>query len=148
MTTVAELIQGKSGAVWTVKPDDTVFHALQIMAEQDIGALPVVSPSGLVGILSERDYARRGVLLGRTAKETLVRDIMTTSLHCVQPEHSLDRCESLMTNKHVRHLPVVDAEGRLISVISIGDVLKAIIRQQQEHIEKLTLRESGHVVLD
>jgi CBS domain-containing protein len=148
MTTVAELIQDKRGVVWTVEPDDTVFHALEIMAEKDIGALPVVGPSGLVGILSERDYARRGILLGRASKTTQVKDIMTTSLYSVQPDHSLDRCMSLMTNKHVRHLPVVDAQGALVGFISIGDVLKAIIREQQEHINRLALRETGHVVLD
>jgi len=148
MTTVQELLDAKAGVLWTVKPDDTVFHALQIMADKDIGALPVVGPSGLVGILSERDYARRGILLGRASKNTLVRDIMTTSLHGVQPEHSLDRCESLMTNKHVRHLPVIDAQGELVGIISIGDVLKAIIRQQQEHITRLALRETGDMALD
>ncbi len=142
MTTVKDLLEGKNGVVWTVKPDDTVLHALQIMADKDIGALPVVGPSGLVGILSERDYARRGILQGRTAKDTLVRDIMTTSLHSVQPEHPLDRCMSLMTNKHVRHLPVVNAEGALVGVISIGDVLKATIRQLQEHLAQITLRQT------
>lgn len=144
MTTVAELLQGKSGVLWTVKPDDTVFSALQVMADKDIGALPVVAPTGLVGIFSERDYARRGILHGRASKDTLVRDIMTTSLHSVQPDQSLDRCESLMTNKHVRHLPVVDVDGQLVGILSIGDVLKAIIREQQEHIARLTLRASGH----
>lgn len=148
MTTVAELIHDKRGVVWTVKPDDTVFHALQILADKDIGALPVVGPSGLVGIISERDYARRCILLGRSSKDTLVRDIMTTSLYSVQPEHALDRCMSLMTNKHVRHLPVVDAQGTLVGMLSIGDVLKAVIRDQQEHINRLALREAGPVVID
>ena len=142
MTTVSELLEGKNGAVWTVKPDDTVLHALQILADKDIGALPVVGASGLVGILSERDYARRGILQGRNSKDTLVRDIMTTSLHSVQPDHPLDRCMSLMTNKHVRHLPVVDADGQLVGFISIGDVLKVIIRQLQEHLEKIRLRQT------
>ena len=148
MTTVQELLQGKPGEVWTVAPDDTVFHALQLMADKDIGALPVVGPSGLVGILSERDYARRGILQGRASKDTLVRDIMTTSLHSVQPSHSLDRCMTLMTHKHVRHLPVVDAQGALVGVVSIGDVLKAIIRQQQDHITQMTLRDTAGSVLD
>ncbi len=148
MTTVKELLQSKGGEVWTIAPDDTVYHALQIMAEKDIGALPVVGPEGLVGILSERDYARRGILHGRASKNTLVREIMTTSLHCVQPDHSLDRCESVMTNKHIRHLPVVDADGKLVGFLSIGDVLKAVIREQQEHIHMLTLRASRQGVID
>ncbi len=148
MTTVKELLQSKTGEVWTIAPDDTVYHALQIMADKDIGALPVVEAGRLVGILSERDYARRGILQGRGTKNTSVREIMTTSLHSVNPEHSFDRCMLLMTHKRVRHLPVVDKQGTLVGVISIGDVLKAIISDQQERIVQLELRQPDRRVVD
>ncbi len=144
MTTVKELLGEHRGPIWVISPDDTVYHALEVMADKDIGALPVIGPEGLVGILTERDYARRGILLGHTSSGTLVRDLMTTSLYRVQPDDTLETCEALMTNKHVRHLPVVDAEGQFVGLLSIRDVLKAIIREQQQHIAKLSLRETGH----
>jgi CBS domain-containing protein len=139
MTTVKDLLLGKPKEVWTVTPDDTVFTALQRMAAHDIGALPVVEDSRLIGILSERDYARRGILAGRGSKTTPVRDVMTASIHWVSPEHSLERCMTLMTHKHVRHLPVLNAEGRLIGVVSIGDVLKAVIEEQHRQLARLEL---------
>jgi CBS domain-containing protein len=139
MTTVKDLLLGKPKEVWTVAPDDTVFSALQLMAAHDIGALPVVEDTRVVGILSERDYARRGILAGRGSKTTPVSAVMTTSVHWVSPEHSLERCMTLMTHKHVRHLPVLNSEGRLIGVISIGDVLKAIIGEQHRQLAQLQL---------
>jgi CBS domain-containing protein len=139
MTTVKDLLLDKPKEVWTVEPEATVYSALQLMAEHDIGALPVIDKGRLIGILSERDYARRGILVGRGSKTTAVRDVMTSSVFWVNPEHSLERCMTLMTHKHVRHLPVLNSEGRLIGVISIGDVLKAMISEQHRQLAQLEL---------
>ncbi len=139
MKTVNDLLESKSRELWTIEPQATVFAALKLMADRDIGALPVVSEGRLVGIVSERDYARRGILQGRASKDTPVSEIMTTSLHSTTPDETLERCMLLMLNKHVRHLPVLDAGGQLTGIISAGDVLKAIIEDQREHIVRLEL---------
>ncbi len=136
MITVSQILIEKGLGTWTVGPDVNVFEALRIMAEKDIGAMPVVENDRIVGMFSERDYARKIVLLGRHSQETPVRDIMTTSIYVVHPESTAEECMALMTEKRIRHLPVLK-EGNLIGLVSIGDVVKAIIDEQKFNIENL-----------
>jgi CBS domain-containing protein len=137
MKTVKHILEAKGSAVHTIGPDDSVLDALEQMAEQEVGALVVTEGEGrIVGLLSERDYARKVVLLGRFSKETPIRDIMTTEVVCVSPEQSVDTCMGLMTQKRFRHLPVV-MDDQLTGIISIGDVVKAIIEDQQFAIDEL-----------
>jgi CBS domain-containing protein len=137
MKTVKHILESKGSEVHTIGPEDTVLAALERMAEQGIGALVVTEASGrILGLLSERDYARKVILLGRHSKDTPARDIMTTEVICVSPEQSVDTCMGLMTQKHIRHLPVV-SEDRLVGLISIGDVVKAVIDVQQFAIKEL-----------
>jgi CBS domain-containing protein len=130
MTTVNDLLRSKGREVWTARPETTVFDALQLMAEKNIGAVLVMDGEILVGMLSERDYARKVILLGKSSKDTLVSEIMTARVVCVQADQGIDECLALMTEKRVRHLPVLDSKDRVIGVISIGDVGKAIIADQ------------------
>jgi CBS domain-containing protein len=134
-TTVRQMLSGKT-SVYAVKPDDTIFHALQLMADRNIGAVLVLSEEKITGILSERDYARKVILLGKTSKETLVREIMTTNVICVQPSWTADQCMALMTDKRIRHLPVLEDE-RVVGVVSIGDVVRAVVDEQQFTIRSL-----------
>jgi CBS domain-containing protein len=137
MKTVRELLRNKGYHVWSIGPDATVYEALTLMAEKDVGALLVLDNAGqLVGILSERDYARKIVLKGKTSRETPVREIMTEKVVWVRPDQTIEECMALMTNKHIRHLPVME-EGRLLGVISIGDVVKDIISEQEFVIAQL-----------
>ena len=138
MKTVTHILEAKgSDEIHTIGPDDSVLDALERMAEKEVGALVVTEASGqIVGLLSERDYARKVVLLGRFSKDTPTRDIMTSEVVCVSPEQSVDTCMGLMTQRHIRHLPVV-AEERLVGIISIGDVVKAIIDDQKFAINEL-----------
>lgn len=133
--TVRQMLRGKSD-VHTVGPDDTVLDALRLMAEKNIGAVVVLSGQKIDGILSERDYARKVILVGKTSKETIVREIMTTGVICVEPEWTAEQCMALMTDKHIRHLPVVEQE-RLVGIISIGDAVRAIVDEQQYTIRSL-----------
>jgi CBS domain-containing protein len=136
MKTVRELLEGKSGDIWTVDPDSTVFDALRFMAEKNIGAVLVLdAEERLVGIFSERDYARKIVLQGKSSRETPVLEVMSRNLHTVKPEQSVRDCMTMMTDLRIRHLPVLDA-GRLVGMISIGDVLKSIIDYQDFLIEQ------------
>jgi CBS domain-containing protein len=135
--TVNELLRNKGNQVYSIEPDATVYEALTLMAEKDVGALLVLDSAGqLVGVLSERDYARKVVLKGKTSRETPVREIMTEKVVWVRPDQSTEDCMALMTNKRIRHLPVLE-EGRLVGVISIGDVVKGIISEQEFVIEQL-----------
>ncbi len=138
MKTVTHILEAKgSDEIHTIGPNDSVLDALERMAEKEVGALVVTEASGaIVGLLSERDYARKVVLLGRVSKETPTRDIMTAEVVCVSPEQSVDTCMGLMTQRHIRHLPVV-LEDRLVGIISIGDVVKAIIDDQKFAIDEL-----------
>ena len=137
MTTVRMLLDSKGPGVWTIGPDETVFHALEVMAEKNIGGLVVVDGDKPVGIVTERDYARAVVLKGRSSANTPVRDIMTSHLLCVNADETVDSCMALMTDSRIRHLPVLDAEERLIGIISIGDLVKSVIADQQFKIEQL-----------
>lgn len=129
MQTVRQLLERKSGELISVSPDATVFQALQVMAEQDIGAVLVMDMGDVLGIFSERDYARRIVLQGRTSAGTKVRDIMTSKVVYVGPQQSVAECMALMTDKHFRHLPVMEA-GHVIGMLSIGDLVRATIEEQ------------------
>lgn len=136
MKTVKMLLQSKGHQVMAISPDAPVFDALGLMADKNVGALLVVEAGRLVGIFSERDYARKIILMGKTSKDTPVREIMTANVVHVTPDHTIEDCMGLMTHKHIRHLPVVD-DGRLVGVISIGDVVKTIISEQGFIIEQL-----------
>lgn len=136
MDTVRQLLQAKGQDVWSVTPDASVFEALTLMAAKDIGALLVLEGEKLAGILSERDYARKVVLQGRSSRDTPVREIMTQKVFYVLPEQTIQACMSVMTEKHIRHLPVLE-DNRVIGVVSIGDIVKSIISEQQFTIEQL-----------
>jgi len=133
--TVRDMLRGKSG-VYSVGPGDTVYDALRLMADKNIGAVVVRSDQKLDGIFSERDYARKVILLGKTSRETLVKEIMTTPVISIEPDWTADQCMALMTEKRVRHLPVIE-QDRLVGVISIGDVVRAVVEDQQFTIRSL-----------
>ncbi len=137
MTTVQQLLKEKPTGTWTISPRATVYQALEMMAEKDIGALIVVDDSGqVVGIFSERDYARKIVLLGRTSKTTHVAELMVTKVFYVKPESTVEECMAVMTEKRTRHLPVLE-DGKLVGLVSIGDIVKAIIIDQEITIRSL-----------
>ena len=136
MKTVRDILDTKGHDVWCVGLEDTVFEALRRMAEKEIGALVVMDGPRLAGIISERDYARKIVLLGRTSPNTLVKEIMTSHVAYTHPEQSIEECMAIMTDKRVRHLPVIEA-GKLVGLISIGDLVKSIIADQKFIIEQL-----------
>jgi CBS domain-containing protein len=134
--TVRYLLEQKGRDVWTIGPDATVFDALAMMAEKDVGSLIVMDDEKLVGIITERHYSRNVILEGKTSSTTLVSDIMERDVIHVRPEHSVELCMALMTEKRVRHLPVL--EGRkVVGVVSIGDLLKSIISKQKFVIDEL-----------
>ena len=135
MTTVREILARKP-AVFAVRPEDTVHHALQVMAEKNIGAVLVMSGDEINGVFSERDYARRAVLHGHTSHDTAVRSLMTADIVSIDPTATVDACMSLMTDKRIRHLPVVEG-GRVVGVVSIGDVVRAVVEEQQFTIRSL-----------
>jgi len=136
MTTVRQLLDRKDRAVFSVGPETPVLEAIRAMAEHHVGALLVMKGEALAGIVSERDYARKVILLGRSSSDTPVRDIMTTPVLTVSPETSVEQCMQLVTDKRVRHLPVLEA-GRVVGMVSIGDLVKAVIAAQQQQIEQL-----------
>src|SRR5262245_7200585 len=136
MITVHDLLGNKSIGVVTTSPDTSVYDALALMAEHDIGALPVLQAGRLVGVLSERDYARGVILRGRSSREMSVGELMTDAVIVVERAHSIEHCMTLMTERLVRHLPVVE-EGKLIGIVTIGDVVKEIISHQATVIDEL-----------
>jgi CBS domain-containing protein len=136
MLRVSYLLAFKPKSVWTVGPETPVLEAIQVMADKHIGALPVMRDDELVGIVSERDYARKVILLGRSSAETPVWQIMTSDVVTVSPEDMVHRCMEIMTERRIRHLPVIE-KGKLIGIISIGDLVKAVIEEQQQTITQL-----------
>lgn len=136
MGTVRQLLEEKGYQVWTIVPDATVYDALALMAEKEIGSLAVLQDDRLAGVISERDYARKVILKGRASKDTRVRDIMETRIPYARPEQTVEECMAVVTDQRVRHLPVLE-NGELIGIISIGDLVKAIIDEQQFIIDQL-----------
>ena len=135
VTSVRKMLEGKS-AIHTVPHDASVFEALRVMAERNIGAVLVTAEDELVGILSERDYARKVILHGKSSRDTKVREIMTSDVICIDPSWTAEQCMALMTEKRIRHLPVVEG-GVMVGMVSIGDLVRAVIEEQQQTIEHL-----------
>jgi len=136
MKTVKQLVDEKPHKLLSIAPSMSVFEALQKMAEFDVGALVILDEGRLVGIFSERDYARKLILHGKSSKETRVEEIMTTRVVCIGPDRSVEECMALMTDKRVRHLPVLE-DKKVVAVISIGDVVREMIEDQKHIIEQL-----------
>ena len=143
MKTLKQLLADKRRPLAVVAPGDSVFHALSLMAQHDVGALMVLDGEQLVGIFSERDYARKIILHGKSSKETLVAEIMSDKVAYVTPATTLDECMALMTEKHFRHLPVLEEDGTVVGIISIGDLVKETISSQQFLITQLEHYISG-----
>ena len=138
MKTAAQILKSKPDqTLYAIAPEASVYDAVQLMAAKNIGALLVTENEKIVGIISERDYARKIVLLGRSSKETVARDIMTTPVMYVRPDQTNEECMALMTDNRLRHLPVIDDAGKLIGIVSIGDLVKDIISEQKFIIEQL-----------
>ena len=136
MTTINQLLKVKGHGYLSVGPDETVYAVIKLMADEDVGSLLVMDGDALVGIVTERHYARDVMLKGRTSPQTLVRDIMETQVACVEPNETVEACLELMTEERVRHLPVVD-DGRVVGIVSIGDLVKSVIDEQRFTINQL-----------
>jgi len=136
MKTVKAILKDPGGQIWSVSPTTTAYEALELMADKNIGALLVFENEQLVGIFSERDYARKVILKGKASKDTPVSELMTRQVFYVKPENTLDECMALMTSKHIRHLPVID-NNRITGIITIGDVVKEIISEQATTIKNM-----------
>jgi CBS domain-containing protein len=137
LTTVRHLLEVKGPDVWSITPDASVYDALRMMADKGVGALLVMENDKLAGIISERDYARKVILMGKTSKETLVSEIMSTRLFTIHPDQTVEEAMEVMSHRHVRHLPVVVGD-EVFGVISIGDVVNNIIHRQRETIKNLS----------
>jgi CBS domain-containing protein len=142
MKLVKHLLVAKGNEVWSVSSDDSVLNAIKLMAEKKIGALLVINGEQLAGIISERDYARKIILQGKSSEKTPVEEIMSKDVICTEPLQTVNDCMEIMTEKHVRHLPVLE-NGKVVGMISIGDLVKAIIAEQQFEIEQLAKYISG-----
>lgn len=135
-TTIRHILEVKGHDLWSIGPQASVFDALRMMSDKDVGALVVMEGDQMVGIVSERDYARKVVLQGKTSRDTKVADIMSKKVYSIHPDQTVEEAMELMTRQHIRHLPVVEAD-QLLGIISIGDVLKAIIYKQREAIKEM-----------
>jgi len=136
MKTIGQLLQIKGHDIWSIAPDAPVYDAIKLMANKGVGALLVLEAGKLVGIVSERDYARKVILKGKTSKDTPVKDIMTPHVIYTSPDQTIEKCMALMTAKHIRHLPVLEGD-QLVGIVSIGDLVKAIISEQATLIQQL-----------
>jgi CBS domain-containing protein len=136
MKTVSNIFQNKSTTIYSVSPDTSVLDALQIMMDKNISALLVMEGAELKGIFTERDYARKIILQGKSSKETKIKDVMTAKLKVINLNSSIDHCMQIMTDKHIRHLPIID-NGKVAGMISIGDLVKFVIEDQKQTIEQL-----------
>ena len=142
MKSVKQILDSKGNDIWSLRPDNSVLDAVKLMAEKGIGALLVMEGARLVGIVSERDYARKVILKGRSSEDTRVADIMTANVLYVHPDETVDDCMALMTEKRIRHLPIVEKE-QVIGVLSLGDLVKAVIAEQKFMIDQLEHYISG-----
>ncbi len=142
MKTVKDILRVKGHEVWVIEPDALVYDALKLMADKKVGALVVMEGTRVIGIISERDYARKVILMGGSSKSMRIKEIMTTRVVYARSEQTIEECMALMTGKHIRHLPVIN-EGRLVGVVSIGDLVKSIIDEQKFVIEQLERCISG-----
>ncbi len=140
--TVRHILQIKGSDIWSISPEATVYDALRLMSDKDIGALMVIEDDHLIGIISERDYARKIILQGKTSRETKVREIMSPIEYTIHPEQTIDECMDLMTRKRLRHLPVMEGD-HLLGVVSIGDVVYSIITRQRRTIRKYESMKPG-----
>ena len=136
MITIKELLRKKNSDIWSISPQASVYQALELMAQKDVGALLVIENDKLVGIFSERDYARKVILKGKASRETAVSELMTKSVYYVTPDNTLEEAMALMTSKHIRHLPIMN-QGKLVSIVTLGDVVKRIISEQKLTIDEL-----------
>lgn len=145
MKTIRQLLKVKGRKIWTVTPATRVFDALQMMAEKDVGALLVVKSKTLVGVFSERDYARKVILQGKSSKDILVSEIMSSPPIFIEPDNTIDQGLALMSAKHIRHLPVIE-NNRLVGIVTIGDLVKSLISEQKvviDHLEKHILSKTS-----
>jgi len=142
MKKVSQILAAKDRDIWSIAPDATVYDAIHLLAEKEIGALLVIDNGKLVGVVSERDYARQIILKGKSSRETQVRDIMTTDVVTTAPDQETAECMALMTDKRIRHLPVLE-NGKLVGMLSIGDLIRSIIAEQQTTINDLAKYISG-----
>lgn len=142
MKKIKELLREKGGSVWSIGPDASVYDAIAMMAERNIGALLVMEEDRLVGVMSERDYARKVILAGRASRDTKVGDVMTSRVIFADPTETVEECMALMTDKHIRHLPVME-DGELLGLVSIGDLVKEVIAEQKFMIKQLEHYISG-----
>jgi len=147
MNTVSEILKIKGNDIWSIGSDASVYEAIELMADKEIGVLLVMDDSKLTGIISERDYTRKVILKGHSSRDIKIKEIMTEGIYCVRPEQSLEECMALMTEKRIRHLPVMGDEQKMLGVISIGDLVKSTIAEQQFIIERLAYyaRTSGKI---
>lgn len=138
MKTIQHILEKKGPNVWVVGPDAPVLDAIRYMAQKNVGAMLVMQEDKVVGIFSERDYARKVILMGRYSKDTPVRDVMTAPVLFVRPNNTVEEAMALMTDKRIRHLPVLDEQNKVVGFVSIGDLVKAMIEDQKLEIEQLT----------
>lgn len=136
MNFVSQILKDKKGKIWSVSPRETAYNALQIMSDQNLGALLVIDKRGVVGIFSERDYARKVILKGKSSKTTPVSELMTKKVLYIDPGTSVEDCIALMTERNVRHLPVIE-KNQLVGIVTVGDVLKQLIEDQKFEIQEL-----------
>ena len=140
--TIDTILHHKAASVWTISPNATVFEAIQLLAQKNIGALPVVEGDKVIGMFSERDYTRKVALAGKTSQKTLVREIITTDVVSATPHHTIEDCMRLMTEKRIRHLPILEG-GKMVGLISIGDLVNWIISAQNATISQMESYLSG-----
>jgi CBS domain-containing protein len=143
MKRLNEILAHKGTNIWSIGPDESVYEAIKLLAEKEIGAIAVTDGGRLVGIVSERDYARQIILKGRSSEKTQIRDIMSSEVITARPDQEVRECMELMTEKRIRHLPIVDDKNNLIGMISIGDLVRAIIAEQESTIGDLEKYISG-----